>query len=566
MLIPDLTAPAPTRPAARTTRLRWWQPPPLRVSSEVLILIASLYWSVSANLNFLRAVVAERDASFNTWIFGTSMLLLVFALHSLLAGLAATRLTLKPVLTVLTCAAAGTSYFIGHYGVVFDPSMIRNVLRTDLHEAQELISWGLAVHLLVFAILPCWLLWQVELLPLSWRQGAQRRALLLGVSLLVLLATIWLNFQPFAALMRNHREARYLVTPANVIWSTAQAMASTTRDAALPRQPIGVDARAGASWPARTKPLVVILVVGETVRAANWGAYRTDRDTTPRLARLPLVRFAQVETCGTNTEVSLPCMFAPVGRRAYDESRIRREQSLLHVVQRAGVKVAWRDNQSGCKGVCEGLPTELVSAGPGAAACASGRCLDEMLFSDLEDRLRSAQGTQIWVLHMLGNHGPSYFRRHPPEFARFLPECRDDDLRQCSREAITNAYDNALLYTDHLLAEAITTLTAHADRVDSALIYVSDHGESLGEKGLYLHGMPYALAPREQTHVPMEIWSSRNFAQAAGLRNDCLAPALQRAAAGRVSHEHLFHTLLGLLDIKTALYAPQLDLAQACRR
>jgi lipid A ethanolaminephosphotransferase len=292
------------------------------------------------------------------------------------------------------------------------------------------------------------------------------------------------------------------------------------------------------------------------------------RDTTPRLARLAaegtLINVPDVHACGTNTETSLPCMFAPVGRRDYDEARIRGQQSLLHVAARAGVQVLWRDNQSGCKGVCDGLPSETVDATAAPGLCPEGRCFDEALLHDLDQRLARAQGTQLLVLHTIGSHGPAYFRRYPRAFAHFQPECQVDDLRHCSAEQIRNAFDNTLRYTDHVLASAINTLRAHADRVDSALVYVSDHGESLGEYGLFLHGVPYAMAPEVQTRVPMVAWASPGLERAAGMATGCLRKALTTTAQP-VAHDHLFPVLLGLLDVRTALREPALDLLAPCR-
>ena len=265
------------------------------------------------------------------------------------------------------------------------------------------------------------------------------------------------------------------------------------------------------------------------------------------------MNFSDVTSCGTHTETSLPCLFAPVGRRDYDEARIRGEESLLHVVARAGVSVHWRDNQSGCKGVCDGLPVDR--------ACAEEPCPDEALLRDIDQRLADARGTQLWVMHPIGSHGPAYARRYPPSFERFQPACHDDDLGKCSREEIVNAYDNTLLYTDHVLAALIGRLQAHAGSVDTVMLYVSDHGESLGENGLYLHGMPYAIAPEQQTKVPMVMWLSDGAAAATGVGHDCL-----RSLAGRpISHDHLFHTLLGLLDVRTSLYAAAWDIAAECR-
>lgn len=236
-------------------------------------------------------------------------------------------------------------------------------------------------------------------------------------------------------------------------------------------------------------------------------------------------------------------MFAPVGRRDYDEARIRGSQSLLHVLARAGVAVHWRDNQSGCKGVCEGLPQDEVSSLKLPGLCSDGHCLDEGL------------------LHMLGNHGPSYFRRYPPAFARFQPACLSEDLQKCSTQEIVNAYDNALLYTDHVLASLVAKLQASAGDVDSVLLYVSDHGESLGEHRLYLHGLPWSIAPDVQKRVPMTMWFSPGALQALGLNLPCLA----RRSQAPVTHDHLFHTVLGLLDVQTALRDKSLDLGQGCR-
>ena len=207
-------------------------------------------------------------------------------------------------------------------------------------------------------------------------------------------------------------------------------MAGDLRGAAQPRQPIGLDAAPGPSWAQQSKPRLMVLVVGETARAANWGLNGYARQTTPELARLPVINFGAVQACGTNTEVSLPCMFAPVGRRDYNEQRIRDSQSLLHVLARAGVDVHWRDNQSGCKGVCDGLSSENVRSSNPPGLCSDGQCLDEALLADLDRRLDRLQaqrsGTQLLVLHMLGNHGPSYFRR----LAALLPARNRQRLRQ----------------------------------------------------------------------------------------------------------------------------------------
>ena len=327
---------------------------------------------------------------------------------------------------------------------------------------------------------------------------------------------------------------------------------------AMPLQRMGSNPEHG--WTMTRKPLVVVLVVGETARAANWGLNGYPRHTTPQLSALPVINFANVMSCGTDTGESLSCMFAPGGHRRRDAVRDGNSENLLHVLARAGVAVHWRDNQSGCDGVCDGLPSDSVRALQAGGMCSADQCLDEGLLVGLEERLAAAQGAQLLVLHQLGSQGPSYFRRYPAPFARFLPACNHDDLSLCTRQEIVNAYDNALLYTDHVLAQAIGFLRQQT-AYDTALIYVSDHGESLGEKGLFLHGVPYAIAPREQTRVPMVMWFSPGFASDSGLDMDCL----RRRASQPASHDNLFPSVLGLLQVRTEVYRPADDLFAACR-
>ena len=533
---------------------------------EQLLLAASLFWALAANRLFLSAALKDRSFSEPaTWGFAAALLVMLAALHFLMLAPFVNRFSVKPLLTVLIIGTAFATHFMQSFGVYMDPSMMRNVLRTDVAEARELFSWSLLPHLLLYAVLPLMVLWRVRLQHRPWVRATVVR---LGASVLALVALIGallLVFQSFSSMMRNHKEMRYLVTPANVLWSTGAVVAASAKGAAKPLQVIGQDAAPGPRMAARSKPLVVLLVVGETARAANWGLNGYSRQTTPELAGLPVINFPHVTACGTNTETSLPCMFAPVGRRDYDESRIRGSESLLHVVARAGVAVHWRDNQSGCKGVCEGLSQDDVMALNPAGLCNDGHCLDEGLLAGLDERLaklKGARSTQLLVLHQLGNHGPSYFRRYPSAFARFAPACQRDDLQKCSREEITAAYDNALLYTDHVLASLITKLQAASSTVDSAVIYVSDHGESLGENNLYLHGLPYAIAPDVQKQVPMVAWFSAGAPASLGLDTACLQARAQKPAA----HDHLFHTILALLDVKTTLFERDWDLTQGCRQ
>ncbi|MFY9512833.1 MAG: phosphoethanolamine--lipid A transferase [Rubrivivax sp.] len=536
-----------------------------KATVETLLLATSLFWAAAVNRPFFAAALKGQEQG--ALVFALALFAGLVALHFLLLAPWATRHSTKPLLALLIVTTAAASFFMQRLGIYLDPSMLQNVLRTDSHEAGELLVWSLLPHLLLYAGLPLLLLWRVQLVPRrSWLKTLGWRLAAMAAALLLLVGAVLAQFQPLASLMRTQKEVRYLITPANYLWSLASVAGLNARAAAGPKQTLGLDARPGPLAAARSKPLVVLMVVGETARAANWGLNGYARQTTPELAALPVISFGEVTSCGTNTEVSLPCMFAPVGRRNYDETRIRGSESLLPLLQRAGVGVLWRDNQSGCKGVCDGVPSEQMQDLNPPGLCSDGRCLDEALLQGLDEKLAAAghtqPGTQLIVMHQLGNHGPSYFRRYPPAFERFQPACRSDDLRRCSQQEIVNAYDNALLYTDHVLARAIQTLRARAGQVDSALLYVSDHGESLGENNLYLHGLPYSIAPLVQKRVPMLLWLSDGFASASGIDADCLRQRATQPAA----HDHLFHTLLSLLDVQTGVHDTDWDLTRSCRR
>ncbi|MGB4468946.1 MAG: phosphoethanolamine--lipid A transferase [Azovibrio sp.] len=542
--------------AARLPRFAW--------SQETLLLIASLWFTLAGNGVFWQAALHGRDpASLATWRFLAGTGLLITALHFGLAALPAFRRSIKPLLVLLLALAASAGFYMQKFGIYVDPDMLRNVLRTDPAEARELLTLDLLPHLTLYLALPLLFLSRVDIRPRRLGKALLVRGLSLAAALVLGVAGLALAYQDLAALMRNQKEVRYLITPGNVVYSLARALSQDAQASPAVKKTIAPDAAPGAAWARRDKPVLFVLVVGETARAANWGPHPGPdgklRDTTPETAAQDVIGFTDVSSCGTNTEVSLPCMFSLQGRRHYDEADIRGSESLLQVLARAGFRVIWRDNQSGCKGVCAGL--ELQRPEPRPALCDGERCLDEILLDGIPRLAADQHGNLVLVLHQLGNHGPAYYKRYPEAFRRFGPGCDTADLSQCSQAQIGNSYDNALLYTDHFLARTIDLLKAQEARYDTALLYVSDHGESLGENGLYLHGMPYAIAPREQTRVPMLMWFSRGYAKSFGLDTACL----RREATKPASHDNLFHTLLGLLDVSTQARDPRLDLSAPCR-
>jgi lipid A ethanolaminephosphotransferase len=305
---------------------------------------------------------------------------------------------------------------------------------------------------------------------------------------------------------------------------------------------------------------VTIIVVGETARAMSFSLNGYGRDTNPRLAlERSLVNFSDVSSCGTATAVSVPCVFSDLTRSGYSDDKARSKEGLLDVLRRAGMEVIWRDNNSGCKGVCDRVTFEDMSKPvPGSPFCNTDDCYDEHLLEGLPALIRSAERDLVIVLHQKGSHGPAYWKRYPPGFGKFGPVCRTSELEKCSRDAIAAAYDNTILYTDHFLDRTIALLKEAG--VPASMLYFSDHGESLGEKNMYLHGAPYMFSPEEQRKVPMMLWMSDSFTSRFHIDRGCLA-----ARSGqRFSHDNVFHSTLGMLNVNTAVYNAKLDLFQAC--
>jgi lipid A ethanolaminephosphotransferase len=544
--------------------------PELRV--ETIVALVALYCVLVGNGNWWGAIAVHHPMkAASSWLFLVCVGVALVALHFILLVLPATRWTVKPWLGLIIIATAFAAYYMRTFNVLLDASMLRNVLRTDRREAAELMSWSLAWQVMAWSALPLAFIAWVRPLRTPVLRAALFRVGAILIALLIAIAALLPANRDFTSLMRNQRELRYMVTPGNYIVSFITVASADARTAARPREVVGDDARRDPAPATGARPRVFVYVVGETARGANFSLNGYARETNPELSQLDIVNFPNVTACGTSTEVSLPCMFSPWGRADYDEDRIRGAEGLLHVLVRAGYAATWYENQSGCKGVCEGAGIRSVKLDGrfAPAFCRGEECDDRILVDALLrelDTQPAAAGDpardRVIVLHMMGNHGPAYYRRYPEAFRRFTPDCQTAELRECSREEVVNAFDNDILYTDHLLASLIRALSERSDRLDTALLYVSDHGESLGESGLYLHGVPYALSPRVQTWVPMIYWQSTGFGASAGLDAQCMK---QRASAP-ASHDNLFHSMLGLLDVRTSAYLSERDLFAPCRR
>ncbi|ROZ66536.1 phosphoethanolamine transferase [Ramlibacter sp. WS9] len=541
-------------------RMTAWTRPKLHV--ETLVLICAAFMMLACNRPFWHMALAGRPMDEpGTWLFAAAVFIAFTAFYFAFGSALATRHTAKTLLTILLLVTAAAAYYMERYAVYFDRAMLRNVLATNYHEAGELLGRDLVAYVLAFGVLPSVLVWWTRLKQRPLRRAAAVRLACVAAALATGVASLLLVFADFASLVRNHGEVRYLLTPGNLVAAGAANAWGRAKRPNTPKLTVGGDARLGPAWQARKRPALFVLVVGETARAQNFALNGYARPTNPRLSGLDVINFPDARACGTSTEVSLPCMFSPFGRHGYDEEKILTHESVLHVLARAGFKVLWRDNQSGCKGVCQGLPAEQLDRAKVDALCAEGQCLDEILLRGMEGIARDNHGNLFVVMHQLGSHGPAYYKRYPAVFRRFTPACENEELRYCTQAEIVNAYDNSLLYTDFMLGRVIEFLDKAQATHDTAMLYVSDHGESLGENGLYLHGVPYAIAPDVQRHVPLLMWLSPAFRRDFHVDANCMREQSALAA----SHDNLFHSLLGVLDVQTAVYRPDMDLFAPCR-
>ena len=493
-------------------------------------------------------------------LFALGMAAGIAGLTHALLSLLNWRWLLKPMLTVVLLSSASGAYFMWSYGIVIDANMIVNVMQTDPREATDLLNWRLMMFILLLGILPAWWIWRQPVQSPGWLRRLGGNLLSGTLSVAVMIISLLLIYQDFASVMRNHTQLRYLINPLNSFYAIGRVAAKPLERDTSRVEPIGQDAH--LLLPAGSAPATLIVVVGETARAGNFGINGYARDTTPRLASEDVISLRNVWSCGTSTAASLPCMFSHLGREAH-EKRSSNFESLLDVLQRAGLAVLWIDNQSGCKGVCARAPNFSTTGFKISPYCDTGECHDEVMLHELDKHIaelpaeRRAKGVVVF-LHQMGSHGPAYHKRVPPSFKRFQPECASNALQQCERQQVVNAYDNTIAYTDHFLAETIGWLKRRSG--PAGMVYLSDHGESLGENNLYLHGLPYAIAPDVQKRVPWITWTSAAFEQQRQLRKSCLKDKQETA----LSHDHFFHSVMGLAGVRSAEYQAKLDIYSGC--
>lgn len=469
---------------------------------------------------------------------------------------------LKPFFILLIMTGSIASYAMLKYGVIFDMGMVQNIIETNSGEATSYLNGSIVIWFLLTAVLPvlCLLAIRIEY-PSSWLKGLGLRLGGIACSLLFLFGVAALYYQDYASVGRNNHGLLKEIVPSNYVGGVYRYARDVVFATPVPYEPIGTDAKVVGQG---DKPTLMFLVVGETARSQNYSLNGYKKETNSFTSKeQEIVSFKDVRSCGTATAVSVPCMFSNLTRREYDESVAKSRDGLLDVLQHAGVSVLWKENDGGCKGVCKNVPTIEIQPKQFPAYCEGDSCYDEVLLQGLDQQIADMKsGNKVVAFHLMGSHGPTYYRRYPAADRFFTPDCPRSDIENCSNEELVNTYDNTIRYTDKVLAQLIDKLKTLESQYNVGLVYLSDHGESLGAMGLYLHGTPYKFAPDDQTRVPLLTWFSPQLQKDRQLDQDCLR---QEAGSKRFSHDNLFHSMLGIMDVQTKVYDGALDLFKSCR-
>ncbi|HEM8654495.1 TPA: phosphoethanolamine transferase EptA [Klebsiella aerogenes] len=533
------------------------------LSRTAYLTLFACYIGIFLNLAFYRQVFPLLPVNnLHNWLVFLSMPIVAISVMNIITTLASFLKLDRVVISLFILLSASAQYFIWTFGVVIDRSMIANIFDTTPAESFALLSTQMVIVLGISGLLMVLVAWWIKVRrPASFWRGAAMRLLNIAVSALLIVLVAALFYKDYASVFRNNKELVKSLSPSNSIVALNSWYAHNRMDN-LPLVKIGEDAKQKAVMHNGARKNLTIVVLGETSRAENFSLGGYDRETNPRLKQDDVVYFPKTTSCGTATAVSVPCMFSNMPRAHYDEELAHHQEGVLDILQRAGVQVLWNDNDGGCKGACDRVPHQNVTNLNLSGECIDGECYDDVLFHNLDSYIDNLQQDGIIVLHTIGSHGPTYYNRYPAEFKKFTPTCDTNEIQSCTQQQLTNTYDNTILYVDYVVDKAIKLLQSKQDKFTTSLVYLSDHGESLGEDGVYLHGLPYSIAPDTQKHVPMLLWLSPDYQQRYGVSSQCLQ---QQAKTNDYSQDNLFSTLLGLLGVDTREYQAKDDLLTPCR-
>jgi lipid A ethanolaminephosphotransferase len=514
-----------------------------------LILITSFFLVATGNFKFFQEVINVYPLAEN-FLFVVSLSVWIFALLVVILFLVCYRYSVKPILITILIISSVVSYFSNNYGVIVDVNMVTNTLETNVKESTELFSIKLLLYFLILGVLPSYWVYKTKITRTTIAHQLWVRIKSIVCFFLLFLAVTFIFFKSYSSFIREYKQLRYYVNPTAYIYSIGNYISSKIESANVEFKIIGKDAIVQRNTEDKK---LVILVVGETARADKFSLNGYSNNTNPMLEKQNVISFSKMYSCGTDTAFSLPCMFSKLGKSDYSHKYGKNMSNALDILNYAGVEVLWLENNSNSKYIAERITYKDYTSADVNPVC-DIECRDEGMLVNLQQYVDERKGKDIViVLHTLGSHGPAYYKRYPSRFEKFTPVCKNNKLNECSDKEINNAYDNTILYADYVLSKTIDFLKTNSKEYKTAMFYMSDHGESLGENGIYLHGMPYFIAPEEQINVASVLWLSDNFDN--NIDNDLL----NKKAKTKLSHDGFFHTILGLMDVKTNVYDKDKD-------
>jgi lipid A ethanolaminephosphotransferase len=538
---------------------RWWN---LRIETTGLIFSLCLAFFFFFGLNaaiIARLYSISQSESMKAGFVLSLPVFFVSAFNILFLPLSGRRAT-KPFFVFLVLLSAMISYATYNYGVIFSKEMITNIVETDYAEASSYLNGSVVLWFFFLGVFPAWLICRTTFVP-SRRKYLYPLFSAFG-SVLMIAIILGLYYQDYAMTIRNYPDLKKTVVPTYALSSGYKFARQKFFVTDMPYQKIGTDATQLASR--GKKKNLTVFIIGETARAVNYQFNGYSRETNKYTQPLNVHFYKNVTSCGTETAVSVPCMLSNLTRGGYSLDKAENQDNLMDILKTAGLQLLWIDNNAGCKGTCKNVNFINIRKeyAENSDLCDSAGCLDSALISELEKKLATLKNENtVIVLHLMGSHGPAYYKRYPKNFGEFKPDCRRSDVQNCPAQALTNTYDNTILYTDYVISRVIKVLQGHQEHWDTSMLYVSDHGESLGENGVYLHGLPYSFAPKEQKHVPLITWFSPAYVAKNSLNEKCI----QDDAEKKYSHDNIFHTILGLADVSTSAYKKEMDMFAACR-
>ena len=499
------------------------------------------------------------------FVYICSITILLVSFLVLLFTLLSSKYTTKPILIIAFLVSSFTAYFMDTYHVVIDDSMIRNSMQTNLSESSDLFSLKLVIYVVLLGLLPSYLIYKTKIDYKSFKNEVFSKIKTIILSLILIIIIVFSFSKFYTSFFREHKPLRYHVNPIYWIYSIGKYINTTFNSGPIIVKTIGDDAKIKeeVKHDEVEKTELIIMVVGEAARANRFSLNGYEKETNPLLKKEEITNFSNMYSCGTSTAESVPCMFSIFDKADYDYKKGISTENVLDVLKHTKyVNVLWRDNNSDSKGNALRVDFEDFRTSKTNTICEEdGECRDEGMLVGLDEYIKKHKGEDILiVLHQMGNHGPAYYKRYPKEFEKFTPICKSNQLEECTQEEVSNAYDNAILYTDYFLSKVINFLKPYSNDYETAMVYMSDHGESLGENGIYLHGLPYFMAPDEQKHIGALMWFDGD------IKNEIDTVKLNTYKNNSFSQDNLFHTLLGLFEVETQVYKKEMDILYNARK